>query len=215
MIDFRVVSTKVLLNVSSIAPIRGFSPPAIAVIGTDLNLTESILYNGIEVKEFMVSSSTRMIVRIPQSQVGKNFSEIRVYSSVAKTGKDSLISLEIAKPIKNVSGIDRLVQSFMLVLLTNPGSDIFSPNSGGGVRAIVGRTTDHQGSGVAAALAQAIDRTKAELLRLQSTSANLPLAEKLLSCSLSSLSFDDTTSAINARVILQNMLGDQATVAVG
>jgi hypothetical protein len=68
---------------------------------------------------------------------------------------------------------------------------------------------------VTADLAIAIDRTKTEILRKQSKSVNIPSAEKLLSCNLEQIMFDDKTGTLSARVSIQNMLGDQAEVSVG
>jgi hypothetical protein len=106
------------------------------------------------------------------------------------------------------------VQTFVLVFLTTPGSDIWEPSSGGGATAIIGKNTNYRGKGVAADLVLALDRTKSEIRQFQAK-MNIPLSEKLLSVDLQSLNFVAEESALNARVALTNMLGDQAEVAVG
>lgn len=66
MKDFRIVQAKTLLDIYSIAPIRGFNPPSIVVVGSKLNSVSEILYNGVTADEFFVSSDSRIVVRIPQ-----------------------------------------------------------------------------------------------------------------------------------------------------
>jgi hypothetical protein len=214
MKDFSIISARVLLPVHSIAPIRGFRPPSIVVLGSKLDLTQEVFYNEIKVSEFAVTSSTRLIVRIPESQIGRDFTGIQIFSSVNLTRSTAALSFELPQPMKQVEGLERLIQAWMIVFFTTPGSDVFDPSSGGGVRSIIGRNTDAYGSGVSADLAIAIDRTKSELLRLQSQNSSMPLSEKLLSAELTSMSFDATTTTLNATVSLKNMLGEQAQVSV-
>lgn len=214
MRDFRVVSARTLLRVTSITPIRGFLPPSLIAFGEKLDLTQEIFYNGIAVRDFSVASPSRLIIRIPESQIGKEFEELKVYSSAELTRQDAELSLELMRPAKTVSGMERLVQSWLLIFLTTPGSDVFDPSSGGGARTLIGKTTDRQHKGVAADLALAIERTKTEMLRVQAKTQGIPLSERLLSASLDSLKFDQNTSVLSARVSIRNMLGDQAEVAI-
>ncbi len=214
MKDWRIVAARTLLRIRSVSPIRGFSPPSIVVVGDKLNLTLEVLFNGISAKDFSVASETRLVVRIPESQIGKELKDLRVYSSTSLTKEDSELSLEVVRPIATVQGMDRLVQSWLLLFLTSPGSDIFSPKSGAGARSIVGRTGSRGGKGLSADLTLAVERTKAELLRLQTAAANVPLNERLLSSNLETLSFSEETTALSARVLLKNMIGDRAEVSI-
>lgn len=213
MNDFQIVSAKVILPVQSFAPIRGFLPVSIVVVGSDFDKTSEVYYNDTLVTEFIVNSPARMVVRVPDSQVGKSFQSIRVLSTAMATKKDAVLSFGIGNPAQFTSGLDRLVQAWAMVFLTTPGSDIFDLESGGGARSIIGRNTDRRGKGVSADLAHAIDRTKTELLRLQSKYPNLPLDEKILNASLASLTFDSKTTSLLARVELSNMMGQAAEVS--
>lgn len=215
MIDLRVVNAKALLRITSIAPIRGFLPTSILVTGDKLNRTTEVQYNGVEAKEFVIASSTRLIVKVPQSQVGKALKDFKALSPVSAAKQDAIISLGLTSPPKTISGIDRLVQNWVIIFMTTPGTDIFSPNSGGGGASIVGRPTDRTGKGVAADLSMAIEKTKNELLRIQSSNQNVPPSEKLLSSSLDTVEYDASSTVLSARVLIQNMLGDAAEVSFG
>jgi len=107
------------------------------------------------------------------------------------------------------------VQTWLLVFLSTPGTDIFSPTSGGGGRALIGKSTDRNHGGVSAKLAFAIERTNGEILRSQATQTGLPPAERLLSCGLDSVEFNSSDSILNARITMSNVLGDRAQVNVG
>lgn len=214
MKDFRVVSAKIVLKVSSISPIRGFLPQSFIVVGEDLNKTDEVRYNGVQADEFVISSPTRLIVKVPPSQVGKPFTDLKVLSSVSVAKKDAVLTLGISRPISTVSGIDRLVQNWVIIFMTTPGTDIFSPNSGGGGASLVGRSTDRTGKGVAADLSLGIEKTKQELMRLQAENQTIPPSERILSSSLDVVEFDEKTTVLSARVNIQNMLGDVAEVSV-
>lgn len=214
MKDFKVVSAKTILNVTGVSPVRGFNPPSILVRGDRLELATEVYFNEVTVDEFIISGPNRLIVKIPPSQVGRSLNSLRILSQAMLTKTDSLLTLELPKPLGFVQGLERLVQTFVLVFLTTPGSDIWEPNSGGGATAIIGKNTNYRGKGVAADLVLALDRTKTEIRQFQSK-MNIPLSEKLLSVDLQSLNFVAEESALNARVALTNMLGDQAEVAVG
>ncbi len=215
MRDFRIVSARVQLKVVSIAPIRGFLPQSIAVVGEDLDKTSEVRYNGIQAEEFVVQTPSRMIVKVPRSQIGKPFSDLRVLSTVALSKKSAVLNLGLDRPLRTVSGIDRLIQSWVLVFMTTPGSDIFSPSSGGGGISLVGRSTDRTGKGVTADLAMGIEKTKQELLRLQASNQSIPPSERLMTTSLDVVEFDERTTVLSARVNIQNMLGDVAEVSLG
>ena len=215
MRDFKVVSAKTVLKISGVSPVRGFNPPSLMVLGTRMDLATEVYFNNVQVTEYLVLGSNKLMVRIPPSQVGHQLVSIKVLSQALLTKTDSVLELQIPQPMGFVEGLERLVQTFVIVFLTTPGSDIFEPNSGGGANAIIGTNTNANGKGVAADLVLAIDRTKSEILRFQATTPNLPVSEKLLSIDLLSLEFVASDSSLNARISLSNMLGDQAEVSVG
>lgn len=214
MKDLRLVSAKTFLDVGSVAPIRGFLPPTVVVTGKDLYRATEIEYNDILVTEFIVAEPNRILVRIPEAQVGKELRTIRVLAPVSVTRSSALVRIGVTTPIQAISGIERLVQAWLILFLSTPGSDIFDRSSGGGALSIVGRATDRGHKSAAAAVAMAVDKAKADLTRKQAQSGRIPLDERLLSTSLDSVSFDPGTSTLRATVSLRNMLGESAAVAL-
>jgi hypothetical protein len=215
MRDFRVVQAKSLLKVASVAPVRNFSPPAIVILGERLNTADEITYNGLGVSEFIITSPTRIIARIPDSQVGQALRDLRVLAPVSVSKLDAMISLGINRPVRTVEGIDRLVQEWLLIFLTNPGSDIFNQTAGGGARSVIGQPASSSESNAVSELSLAVEKTKQQLLRQQAKNSNIPPAERLLSASLSDVTFDQQTTSLTAVVDLKNVLGGSASVTVG
>jgi hypothetical protein len=215
MFDLRVITAKALLSVNTVAPIRGFFPPSLMLIGQDLYKATEVEYNGVLASEWIVASPNRLVLRIPETQIGQPFLGIRVFADISLAHSKAIVEFGIVSPLKKISGIDRLVQAWLLVFFTTPGSDAFDQSSGGGGRSLVGKSTDRYHRGVAADLALCIDRTKNELLRLQAQTPGVPPEEKLLSSDLIGVSFDERTSMLYASVSLKNMVGDAAQLALG
>jgi len=214
MKDFRVIQAKVLLPIHSLTPIRGFLPVSILISGERLDKTKEVFYNGIQAKEFVIQSPTSLLLRVPPSQVGKRLDSLKIVANAYATRSPAEIVLEVAKPIDSVEGIERLIQSWLLVFFTTPGSDIFSKGSGGGVKSILGHPTDRDQKGAAADLALSVEKTKNELMRIQTSSRYISPRERLLSCNLDSVEFDSETTTLVAQVSIQNSLGEVAEISV-
>lgn len=215
MKDIRVISAKIVLKVGTIAPIRGVLPACVLAVGEKLDKTTEVFYNDLPVDEFFAQSPTRLIVKIPATAVGKPFVSLRVLSDASVVRRDSEVSLKLNNPLRTVSGMDRLIQNWIMTFMTTPGSDVFDKSSGGGALAIIGRTTDRDGRSASADLTMAIDRTRTELIKKQTYSNRVPSSEKLLSCELGDVVFDPYSGKLQARVFLRNMVGDSAEVSLG
>lgn len=214
MKDIRIVSSKQLLKISSIAPIREFLPPSAVILGENFNLAQEIVFNGVTTTEFAILSPTRIIFPIPESEIGLPLQSIKVYSSPLKITGSAELNLTVGSPSTACSGIERLIQAWILIFLSTPGSDIWDLSGGGGGRALIGNATDRDHGGAASSLAMAVEKTKEELLRLQAKDPRIPPAERLLSCELSSINFDEGTTVLSGVISIRNMIGDDAEVVV-
>lgn len=215
MKDIRVVSAKISLKITGMAPIRGVLPASVIAFGESLDKTSEVFYNDLPVDEFFAQSPSRLIVKIPTAAVGKPFVSIRAMSDASLIRRDSEVSLKLNNPLRTVSGMDRLIQNWIMTFLTTPGSDVFDKSAGGGAQTIIGRSTDRDGRSASADLTMAIDRTRTELVKKQSASSRVPSSEKLMSCELGDVVFDPYSGKLQARVFLRNMVGDSAEVSLG
>lgn len=214
MRDFRVIQTKAALPISSSAPIREFSPPSVIIMGDKFNYAEEVFYNGAPVEEFVISTPSRIIARIPDSQLGLPMLSLAVLTTVPTANADSILSMGLPRLSRSATGLDRLVQSWMLIFLTTPGSDIFDLSTGGGARDLIGKTSSSSGASASAELSLAVSRTREQLLKMQAQNPRIPPDERLLSASLSSVRFDEATTTLTAVVDLVSMVGASASVTV-
>ena len=168
MKDLRVIKARVVLPVNSIAMRKEFYPPSLLIAGSDFDKAESVEMNGRTVTEFVVSSPELILARVPDVLLDQRLTSLKVYSTVAIARRDALIEFGLTRPMATVQGIDRLVQSWLLIFMTTPGSDLFVPKSGGGAKALIGKSTDRGHRSVATDVALSINRTKNELMSAQS-----------------------------------------------
>lgn len=213
MKDLRVTQAQLLLKVVSYTPVRNFMPLSVVVVGEKFDTADKVYYNNVEVTAFAIISPTQLVVRVPDSEVGHDLTSLNVMASVG-TATNAALSFKLGPPVRPVSGVERMVQSYCIVLLSTQGSDVWSPGSGGGVLGMVGRNTSEGGRGVMADLAVAIDNSRQELLRQQSIDQRIPPEERLLSASLQNMSFDPSSSTLTASVALMNSVGQTAVVTV-
>ena len=215
MKDLKIATARVALTVTSVSPIRGFLPPSVIILGEQFNLATEIRYNEVEVTEYIVASPTRIIARVPPAQVGQLLTNLEVLTTVPLAQKNALINLKTAKPIKALEGMDRLIQEWVLVFLSTPGSDIFNPSAGGGALALIGKNDKTANSNITADLTLAVMNTKNQILKAQASNLKIPPSERLLSCTLVSVKFDRKNTTLSAVVDLKNILGKSAVVTVG
>lgn len=215
MRDIKVITARAILPIQQVVPVRGFSPVSVLAMGDFLDKTSEVFYNGTQVDQYLIQSVNRLLIRVPDSQLGRPLTSIVVYSNVPTASSDASLAFGVQSPLKTASGIDRMVQSFLMVLMTTPGSDIFSKSSGGGLRSLVGRSNVSKASNVSSDIALAVERTKSEILREQAKFPSMPLDERLLSAALDTVSFDKESSTLFAKIALQNMLGQSAEVNLG
>jgi hypothetical protein len=184
------------------------------VTGQDLYRATEVEYNDVLVTEFIVAERNRLVVRVPESQVGKDLRTIVALAPISVTKTDALLRIGVTTPIQAISGVERLVQAWLILFFSTPGSDIFDRSSGGGALGIIGKATDRSHKSAAASMAMAVDKAKSDLLRKQAQSRNVPLDEQLLSSTLDSVVFEPNSSTLRATVSLRNMLGETASVAL-
>jgi hypothetical protein len=109
-----------------------------------------------------------------------------------------------------IEGISRLVQRFTRKMLQTPGTDIFAPEDGGGLYALVG--TAVSATSISDLVAQhnlVVTRTSEQIQKLQAQSDRyIPASERLVGVEVMSVDFDRDTSTLRSRVLLRSAGGD-------
>lgn len=197
MIDLRIIEVRDVLPITSIQPVEGLTPRTIRVKGSDLANVHELLINESPSPSIVIVSATEILAQVP-TQVGN--SAIRTVLAISHRltrTKRSTITFAFGDTPGYVSGRERLIQSFLKLLLQTPGTDAFAMNLGGGVLKAVGRAGHMRGAGGLIAEVQAgVDRTRQQLMALQSREPHLHADERLLYARLLKAEFNAQAGAL-------------------
>lgn len=173
--------------------VKGSSPRQIRIRGSDFRYVDAVVINGLETKEFFVESTSLLRVTVPEPARNDRIYSIAVLSSRITMTDQSVVLLDVGAKPRRVTGTLRLLQVFTRLLFRSPGSNIYYPESGGGVRKLLqGRTNDMKL--LSGDLTVAVNRVQQFIVNAQSQARGIPLDERLLSASVRNLHQPDEVS---------------------
>jgi phage baseplate assembly protein W len=212
MADIQVMYLQDVLPVTNVQPLDT-NTPSLKISGSRFDSASTVLLNGIVSNVFVILHAGEIVVEIPELLQEDLIRSVAVLSSRALTGGRSVASFVLERSPSKVSGIQRLVQRFALMMLTTPGSDIVNPELGGGLQTLLGKTLNgkNQGTGIQSVVQQSISKTENDIKSLQANSIGLGFSEQLLSASLDRVTFDSRTATLAIRIIVQSAAGQVAT----
>jgi len=175
---------------------------AIDVQGNDFRSVDEVQINEIPSPDVMVVSRTRLIAQLPSSlQATPDIQSVVVLANTLTLNQRSLLRFRIGDTPGRVTGILRLLQLFVKILVSNAGSDIFSPNTGGGALRNVGATFGaDEGGGIKADFTIAVDRTARHIISTQSRNGRIPRDERLLRATVLGATFSRGTGSLFMQV---------------
>lgn len=171
--DLSIIQPRSTASVTGYRVISVASIPLLEVTGVEgYRKVTSVEVNGIRASSVSVLSDSKLHASIPQG-VDEVLS-VDVYTNDLLPGTYK-VSYRLGS--STVSGVDRVAQKVIKVLLTSPGSDIFNPNLGVGLNDLVGKSFSSFGelsSDVALSIRSAESQIKEAELE-----SGLPDSEKL------------------------------------
>jgi hypothetical protein len=181
---------------------------ALDVIGEDFRAVDEVRINDIQSPDFVVVSKTRLIAQLPDPlQENPDVSTIFVLSRTLTLTTKSLLRFRIGDTPGAVQGILRLLQLFVKLLLSEPGTDIFNKDMGGAALRNVGVTFNAgEGDTIKADFTIAVDRVARQIIGIQSRNGRLPRNERLLNARLLGATFSRSTGSlfVNIEVVSQD-----------
>lgn len=205
------------IKLQDVVPIRGIqeissSPTRLFRIrGKDFRSAVEVLLNDLPVTGFTVESRELLVAEGPETLGTAKVESVMVINSTFTLTDSSLVRLSLGRT--PTSGLIRLMQLFVKILLTTPGSDIFNPGSGGGLKQFVGRVVNDANEGdITGLFLRAVSQTRNQILSMQASNASIPADEKLASARVVSVTFDKNTSTLRGRVALSSLAGKAALV---
>jgi hypothetical protein len=194
--------------INTVSMIMGAPVPTVEVVGDDFSSVDEVLFNEIPSPNVFVVSPTTLMAQIPPIMIGVPSLEIVVVSYKAVFTERNIIAFRIGRTNRKVSGLGRLVQLFLKVLLTTPGTDIFHSSSGGGAMVNLGKNFSRTEAGnIIGDFVVSVDNATRQIVASQARIPRLSPAERLLSAKVTASQFDAEQTALIVTVQLSTQAG--------
>lgn len=214
-VDFQVVFPQELVELTSVRVLPGIAPRTLDVTGKNFTSVDEVLVNGLVSSEVVVVSKTRLLAQVPAAFINQTVTSVTVVSTRLSVSQRSLLRFRVGRTPSKVSGILRLMQAFLKLLLTTPGSDIFARNTGGGALTRIGATFGRdEGGSIVSEFIVAVGSTQRQLLAIQSRDPSLPRDERLLTARVLSAGYNRNEAALVVSVELTSQAGRAAVANV-
>lgn len=199
------------VNLSQIDVLPG-PPRVVDLIGEDFRAVDEVLINRISSPDVVIVNKTRLVAQVPDALLNSRILSVSVLSRRLTVSPKSVLRFRISKTPGKVSGILRLMQKFLKILLQSPGTDIFNRGIGGGALVNVGTTFGaHEGGDIVNDLVIAVDTTSRQIISLQSRNPSIPSDERLLSAKILTAGFNKEESAVDVAVLITSQSGRSGT----
>jgi hypothetical protein len=156
------------------------------------------------------------LAQVPEAEDGAPIRSIVVISSKLRKIERSKIMFRLGDSPKSVDGFERLIQTFLKIMLQSTNTDIFSPKLGGNLLSAVGKPISNPSTqSLTTDFALAVTRARQQIMALQVGDPTLNLNERLAFARVLEVKFIPNELALLGRVYLGNQAGRQSSVGVG
>jgi hypothetical protein len=208
--DLQVAFPQEAVQLSNIRVLRG-EPRTLDIVGQDFRSVDEVFINNVPAVDTVILSKTRLLAQVPTSMGSSTLLSVSVISRKLTITPRSLIRFRIGDSPSRVRGMLRLVQLFLKVLFTTPGSDIFNRNLGGGGLRNIGSTygTD-EGSEIVSDFIISVDNTRRQIVAVQSRDSSIARDERLLNSKVIRAGFNKDEAALVVSIELTSQAGRSA-----
>jgi hypothetical protein len=182
---------------------------ALQIEGTDFRSVDSVFVNDTESPDVVVVSPTQLLAQLPDNlQAVPDVQSVMVLSRSLTLTASSVLRFRIGNVPSAVSGILRMMQLFVKLLISEPGSDIFNKSLGGGLLRSMGSTFGaDDGDSIRTNAVIAVDAVAKQIVALQSRDGTLPRDERLMRASVLNAVFSRQSTSLFLSVELLNQTG--------
>jgi len=210
-LDFQVVYPQESIQLSRVTPVQSSSSRILDVIGANFESVEEVLINQVPSDDVIVISKTRLLAQIPDHISTDHVITISVLSRRLVVTPKSFLRFKIGRTPGTVRGILKLVQTFLRILFTVPGKDVFAPRLGGAALKNLGSTFGaDEGDDIVSSFIISVDTTQRQLVAIQSRNSRLPRDERLLSAKVIRAGFNKAEGALVVAVEINSQAGRSA-----
>jgi hypothetical protein len=217
MRDLRFIAVSDAIQILDTSEVEGTSARTLKIISTGgMAHANRVYINGLGIDAFTILSRTSLLVTLPSTLDTVDLADMDISvssSTLTSTKTPSSLSFGTTRSIKSVEGIQKLIQQVVKTLLSNIGSNRFSPYSGGGLIAgMRGVTMDRGASARISSVLQAAVNSTLETITSAQVGQVISADEKLLSLSVNSLNFDSSSTEVSAGITLITYAGTNFTI---
>lgn len=214
MVDLQFIEIRDILGVIRAEVAYGIEPASILIYGNDFRSAYEVYVNDAKCPEFLIDSNKKILAQLPESQAGQPLRTVAVISSKLTRTDRSKIVFRIGDNPCTVTGIERLIQTFLKLVLQGP--DIFMPNIGGRLLASVGKQLSSvNGASLVTDFQLAVNRARTQLLALQARDSGLNYEERLLFARVIEAKFVPSELALLGKLHIGNQAGSSSVVGLG
>lgn len=215
-VDIQTISLVDDLQVLGQEDIEGADPRTIRVIGRGgFNNAQRVIINNLGLDSFLVITDTVLLVEPGPSfvNVPVESMEIVVVSSQLTNTRRARLFFGPTRRLKRVSGIQKLIQAIVKMLLTNTNTNKFRLSEGGSLLRLLGfPLTESAQSRIVSGLSQAVSAVEEQLISTQANARGLASDERLLSLSLGEVVFLQESLEVQATIRLITFAGNTVSV---
>lgn len=210
-IDIQVACPQELVRVSQAVEAVGVPLRSLFIYGDDFRSAEEVLMNEVPSPSFVILTKTKILAEVPDPLKQSTITSISVLSNKLTSTARSFIRFRLGERAGKTRGILRLMQLFLKILFTTPGTDIFAPKIGGNALAHLGQSVGaEEGADVVAGLIVSVDTTAKQVVQIQGRNQAIPPDERLLAAKVLSAGFNKNETALVASIELTSQAGTSA-----
>ena len=215
MADLQCFYFSDVLNIMGVEDIPGISPRSVNIFGSDFRSATRVLLDDQDSPSWIVAGKQQIVAQVPTSLVDAVISSVQVLSSDFTATIRSKLIFELGNNPHKITGLKAMMQTFLRILFTTPGTDAFSKKSGGGALQGLGKNFDASSSqNLVSDFSIAVRRAEVQMIALQSRQIRLPDDEKLAAANVLGVTMDVASTSLLARVELLAQSGKMAITAL-
>lgn len=182
--------------------------------GDNFDSTKFCIVDGHIVTEFALVGKYTLLIYPPDSIATSEVRSVAVVAESSDVDDRTLMNLGVGYDVRGVSGAMRLVQLFVFVLLSTPGSYILNKTVGGRVVEIMRKGAGASPDRLVGDLVAAIRKTEDDIKGMQA-GMKLPASELLLSVNIIDTSVRASDGSVTAFVELVTLNGSKQAFNIG
>jgi len=213
-VDFQTVHPQEAIRLNRIRMRVVGGLKVLDILGSDFRAVDEVQINEAQSPDLIVLSKTRLLAQLPDNlQDNPDVQSVNVLSKTLTISTKSVLRFRIGDTPGKVVGILRLLQLFVKILISDPGSDIFNKDLGAGALTNLGSNFgEDEGQNIKADFTIATDRAARQIVAIQSRNSGIPRDERLLSAKVLGTTFSRATASLFVTVEVISQDGTPARV---